>query len=344
VRNKVWGIFTLIALLVLAGCQSAPPVPENAGRNLATPFTDELPEADQRTRASIDAHVVALARIDLAQKQGIDADSIFVQSVEETEFSDASLGVPEPGVMYAQVVTPGYVIRLIVGGKVYRYHASGDRVVLVPDRETPGQETPRDTIAVTVFLSNQSLDRTGECDVVFPVVREVPHIYDLPRVALEQLFAGLTEAEMSQGYTSSFSKVTEDILKSFRIKGDTAYVNLVDIRPLMLSANASCGQQAFFAQVETTLRQARPVARVIYAIEGDPALFYEWMQLGCSEANDYCDRAPFEVETNGMAPRGHRLLVEAVWRPGEFERISYLAGGTNCSSGTSKKCGGKVML
>ena len=46
------------------------------------------------------------------------------------------------------------------------------------------------------------------------------------------------------------------------------------------------------------------MARVIYAIEGDPALFYEWMQLGCSEANDYCDRAPFEVETNGMAPEG----------------------------------------
>ena len=147
-RNKVWRIFILIALWVLAGCQPAPPVPENPERNLATPFTGELSEADQRTWNSIDAHVVALARADLAQKQGIDADSIFVQSVEETEFSDASLGVPEPGVMYAQVVTPGYVIRLIAGGKVYRYHVSGDRVVLVPDRETPSQETPHDTIAV----------------------------------------------------------------------------------------------------------------------------------------------------------------------------------------------------
>lgn len=55
-----------------------------------------------------------------------------MQSVETTEFPDASLGVPEQGKVYAQVITPGYVIRLVVDDAVYEYHGSGDRVVFVP--------------------------------------------------------------------------------------------------------------------------------------------------------------------------------------------------------------------
>jgi hypothetical protein len=93
----------------------------------------------------------------------------------------------------------------------------------------------------------------------------------------------------------------------FPVSERSPYIDLVDIRPLMPAANTSCGQQAFFAEVETTLRNALrsaayPVERVIYAIEGDPAAFYEWMQLGCSEANDHCDRSPFEEKVGGMAP------------------------------------------
>jgi hypothetical protein len=86
------------------------------------------------------------------------------------------------------------------------------------------------------------------------------------------------------------------------VQGNTAYVDLTDVRPLMPSANTSCGQQTFFAEVETTLRRVRPVERVIYAIEGDPAPFYEWMQLGCSAANDYCERAPFEDRPSEWTP------------------------------------------
>lgn len=77
--------------------------------------------------------LVELARADLVQRLGIDREAIEVRGVEPTEFSDASLGVPEPGRDYAQVVTPGYVIELVADGQVYRYHASGERVVAVPD-------------------------------------------------------------------------------------------------------------------------------------------------------------------------------------------------------------------
>jgi hypothetical protein len=72
------------------------------------------------------------AQADLAQRLGIQPSAIEVQSVSEAEFPDASLGVPEPGKVYAQVLTPGYVIRLVVEGQTYEYHASDERLVFVP--------------------------------------------------------------------------------------------------------------------------------------------------------------------------------------------------------------------
>lgn len=78
--------------------------------------------------------LVDLAKAGLSERLGVDVDEITVRSVKAVEFSDTSLGVPEPGKMYAQVITPGYVIMLSVDDTVYEYHGSGDHIVLVPDR------------------------------------------------------------------------------------------------------------------------------------------------------------------------------------------------------------------
>jgi len=40
--------------------------------------------------------------------------------------------VPEQGVTYAAVVTPGYIIILEADGNLYEYRASGAKVVQVP--------------------------------------------------------------------------------------------------------------------------------------------------------------------------------------------------------------------
>jgi hypothetical protein len=72
---------------------------------------------------------VQLAVADAAGQLGIAADAITVLSVEAVEWGDASLGCPEPGMMYAQVVTPGYRIVLEAGGQTYEYHASTGAVI-----------------------------------------------------------------------------------------------------------------------------------------------------------------------------------------------------------------------
>ncbi len=76
----------------------------------------------------------ALAVADLAGRLGLPESAITVRSVESVDWPDASLGCPQPGMMYAQVITPGYRIVLEAGGKRYEYHTSQSHVVLCSPR------------------------------------------------------------------------------------------------------------------------------------------------------------------------------------------------------------------
>lgn len=72
----------------------------------------------------------AMAVRDLAGRANVAATAVKVIRVEEVEWPDASLGCPQPGMMYAQVITPGYRLELEAAGKRYTYHASDERVIL----------------------------------------------------------------------------------------------------------------------------------------------------------------------------------------------------------------------
>jgi len=51
--------------------------------------------------------LVILAKLDLTIKTGVDIENIVTKIIKETLFDDASLGVPEAGVTYDAIVTPG---------------------------------------------------------------------------------------------------------------------------------------------------------------------------------------------------------------------------------------------
>ncbi len=74
--------------------------------------------------------ILDMARRDLSQRLGVALDKIEVVSTMPVQWSDASLGCPQPGQMYAQVITPGLQIVLKVNGKSYEYHTSYTSVVL----------------------------------------------------------------------------------------------------------------------------------------------------------------------------------------------------------------------
>ena len=90
-------------------------------------------------------YLMELSKADLAQRLEITPDAVTITDIEATEFPDASLGVPEPGQTYAQVVTPGYIIKMTVGGQTYQYHVADQRVVAVP---SPEEEPPPGDITI----------------------------------------------------------------------------------------------------------------------------------------------------------------------------------------------------
>jgi hypothetical protein len=71
------------------------------------------------------------ARRDLAQRLGLGRTEITEKAVEQTDFPDAALGAPVEDEMSAQVITPGWRIRLVANGQTYEYRATERQLRLV---------------------------------------------------------------------------------------------------------------------------------------------------------------------------------------------------------------------
>lgn len=84
-------------------------------------------QSNQETGAE---KLILMARKDLAKREGIPLEKVILLRVDAVEWGDTSLGCPEPGKFYAQVITSGYRIILSDGMREYEYHSdSQNRVV-----------------------------------------------------------------------------------------------------------------------------------------------------------------------------------------------------------------------
>jgi hypothetical protein len=72
---------------------------------------------------------IDVARTELARALGVDPASLALVDAREREWRDASLGCPQRGVVYAQVVTPGYAMTFRSGTARYSMHVGGGRAV-----------------------------------------------------------------------------------------------------------------------------------------------------------------------------------------------------------------------
>jgi len=79
---------------------------------------------------------LAAAVAALSEQTGVLPDKISLVSMEAVEWSDSSLGCPQEGFMYAQVITPGYLIVLEADGKQFEYHTDqqGNSAVLCEEK------------------------------------------------------------------------------------------------------------------------------------------------------------------------------------------------------------------
>jgi hypothetical protein len=70
------------------------------------------------------------ARRDLKQRLSVSENEILEESIEPVDFPDAALGATAEGEMSAQVITPGWRIRLKAHGQTYEYRASAGQLRL----------------------------------------------------------------------------------------------------------------------------------------------------------------------------------------------------------------------
>jgi hypothetical protein len=91
---------------------------------------DDDPIGEGTVPDPIAAEFIMQATQDLAEELSIAPESIVLASSEALEWSDASLGCPQAGEEYLQVITPGYRIVLAVGNQRYEYHTDQQRMLL----------------------------------------------------------------------------------------------------------------------------------------------------------------------------------------------------------------------
>ena len=103
----------------------------------------QMPPAVSTPATAVLQDMVEKARLDLAKRLSIsDADITLVQA-SQVDWADLSLGCPKPGMLYGQMVTPGYLVVLRAGSTLYQYHSGpGQNPFFCSSPQAPIQVNP----------------------------------------------------------------------------------------------------------------------------------------------------------------------------------------------------------
>ncbi len=112
----------IVVILAMAlACQTPPAASNPQGSGTPESGSPE-PAAPEEARS-----LVELAKSDLSRRKNIPAEQIKLVSIEEVTWPNGSLGYPKPGMVYIQVLIPGYRIVLSDGTDTYEYHTDQNK-------------------------------------------------------------------------------------------------------------------------------------------------------------------------------------------------------------------------
>lgn len=106
----------IVLLLTLVGCGGQATEPGSSATSTTIP---DLPLG--LSQAAFQGLVS-----DAADRAGVPVGEVEVVSIESQDFNDASLGCPEAGKLYAQVITPGFRVVVSADGDEYDYRVGQD--------------------------------------------------------------------------------------------------------------------------------------------------------------------------------------------------------------------------
>ena len=139
-------LISLGGLLLSAGCQASSldsgtqpfevatstPVVETVSPTLGDPQMTPSAPTDPGLQDLIER-----VKDDLANRLTTPKEQISLIEATEVEWSDSSLGCPQPGMEYLQVITPGYRILLQADNQSYEYHSNRDTYFVYCENQGP---------------------------------------------------------------------------------------------------------------------------------------------------------------------------------------------------------------
>jgi hypothetical protein len=131
----------VVAMLAIAGgC--------NAGDQKETLDAKAImPDGTQRALEAAEVSIADRAAAVLAEELDIPVSQVTVVSVRPVDWRDSSIGCPQPGQAYAQVITPGHKISLRARGQIYVLHEAGGKPFLCKRTKSVAELTPQRELA-----------------------------------------------------------------------------------------------------------------------------------------------------------------------------------------------------
>jgi hypothetical protein len=149
-RIVISQIMLISGVFILLACgQMTPASPIETQRSTTQPTKGNTNQMTPSLPTPADAglqNLIDKAIVDLASRLSIPATDVELLEATSVVWPDGSLGCPREGMVYAQVLTPGYLIRLQSGDQIFEYHASrGTTVIFCETPSPPVSGTPADT-------------------------------------------------------------------------------------------------------------------------------------------------------------------------------------------------------
>lgn len=167
------------------------------------------------------------------------------------------------------------------------------------------QKPDEEITEIKIFFSDENNNEgLVDCDKTRAVIRTIPETENIAYSAIEQMFIGPTEEEMNDGLIriNANDEKISDVIKRIFVIDNTVYIDWYDFsqqnsvsddKPFFY--NSSSGGCNVIPPIENTLKNLPDIENVIYAFEGDPEKYYNWIQIGCApeESENKCDPTPF---------------------------------------------------
>ena len=141
-------LVTIWIFNISVGCQANKIRSESIASPVPPPSQGEITQVPTSIPTPADAglqNLIERAKADLANRLAVSTNEISLMEATSVIWPDSSLGCPQEGMLYMQVLTPGYLILLEHSGNTFEYHAGSRDSLVTCDNPSPPVPVNPDT-------------------------------------------------------------------------------------------------------------------------------------------------------------------------------------------------------